>query len=147
MVRSGGRRIYPLTATTTVVRSCEAKTEAMNFKVNESAQKLRGGYYTPHDLAAYITRWALEKNPKTLLEPSCGDGVFVQALSDVGFSGSLSFTGFEILETEAAKARLRCQNQPRLKWSIQGEDFLGWAINKMLGRQPEFDARSEGCRV
>lgn len=108
--------------------------------VNESAQKLRGGYYTPLDLAAYITRWTLEKNPRTLLEPSCGDGVFVQALSEVGIPEDLSFTGFEILETEAAKARVRCQNQPRLNWSIQGEDFLGWAINKMLGRRPEFDA-------
>ena len=112
----------------------------MNFIVNESAQKLRGGYYTPLDLAAYITRWTLENKPKTLLEPSCGDGVFVQALLEVGFPKALSFTGFEILETEAAKARARCQNQPRLNWSIQGEDFLGWAINKMLGRQPEYEA-------
>ena len=87
----------------------------MNFMVNESAQKLRGGYYTPIDLAAYITRWTQEKNPKTLLEPSCGDGIFVQALSEVGFSGTLSFTGFEILETEAAKARERCENKSRLK--------------------------------
>lgn len=112
----------------------------MNFIVNESAQKLRGGYYTPLDLAAYITRWTLENNPKTVLEPSCGDGVFVQALSEVGFPKGLSFKGFEVLETEAAKARGRCQNQPLLNWSIQGEDFLGWAINKMLGRRPEFDA-------
>jgi adenine-specific DNA methylase len=112
----------------------------MNFIVNESAQKLRGGYYTPLDLAAYITRWTLENDPKTLLEPSCGDGAFVQALSEVGFSKSLSFTGFEILETEAAKARARCRNQPRLNWSIQGEDFLGWAISKMSSRRPEFDA-------
>jgi adenine-specific DNA-methyltransferase len=112
----------------------------MNFIENESAQKLRGGYYTPLDLAAYITRWTLEKKPKTLLEPSCGDGIFVQALSEVGFSGNLSFTGFEILKTEAAKARNRCRGERRLNWSIQGEDFLGWAINKMLAGQPEFDA-------
>ncbi len=112
----------------------------MNFMVNESAQKLRGGYYTPLDLAAYITRWTLEKNPHTLLEPSCGDGIFVQALSEIGVPETLSFTGFEILETEAAKARDRCRNQPLLNWSIQGEDFLGWAINRMLGRHPEFDA-------
>ena len=111
----------------------------MNFMVNESAQKLRGGYYTPLDLATYIMRWTLEKNPHSLLEPSCGDGVFVQALSDVGIPADLSFTGFEILETEAAKSRDRCQNQPLLNWSIRGEDFLGWAINKMLGRRPEFD--------
>lgn len=112
----------------------------MNFMVNESAQKLRGGYYTPLDLATYISRWTLEKNPHSLLEPSCGDGIFVQALSEVGIPANLSFTGFEILETEAAKARDRCKNQTQLNWSVQGEDFLGWAINKMLGRRPEFDA-------
>ena len=112
----------------------------MNFMVNESAQKLRGGYYTPLDLAVYITRWTLEKNPQTLLEPSCGDGIFVQALSEVGIPEDLSFTGFEILESEAAKARERCRKQSRPNWLIQGEDFLGWAINRMLGRRPEFDA-------
>lgn len=112
----------------------------MNFIENESEQKLRGGYYTPLDLAAYITRWALEKSPEALLEPSCGDGIFVQALSEVGFSAVLSFTGFEILKTEAAKTRDRCRSEPRLKWSIHGQDFLGWAINEMLTGQPKFDA-------
>lgn len=41
----------------------------MNFIVNETKQKLRGGYYTPLDLAAYITRWALEKRPKPYSSP------------------------------------------------------------------------------
>jgi adenine-specific DNA methylase len=112
----------------------------MNFIENESEQKLRGGYYTPLDLAAYITRWTLEKHPQTLLEPSCGDGIFVQALSEVGFSAPLSITGFEILQTEAAKARDRCRSEPRLNWSIHGQDFLGWAINEMLTSRPTFDA-------
>ncbi len=88
MVHTDGKRTHPVTSTTEHLRIFGAGA-AMNFVVNESAQKLRGGYYTPLDLAAYITRWTLEKNPKTLLEPSCGDGVFVQALSDVGFSGAL----------------------------------------------------------
>ena len=52
----------------------------MNFIANESAQKLRGGYYTPMDLATYICRWVFGKSPTTILEPSCGDGVFVDAL-------------------------------------------------------------------
>ncbi len=112
----------------------------MNFIVNETKQKLRGGYYTPLDLAAYITRWALEKRPEALLEPSCGDGIFVQALSEVGFSKALAFTGFEISKTEASKAQDRCRGVPRLSWSIYGEDFLEWAINEMLTRQPKFDA-------
>jgi adenine-specific DNA-methyltransferase len=111
-----------------------------NFKENESEQKLRGGYYTPLDLAAYITRWSLGNDPKTLLEPSCGDGIFVKALSEIGFPSAISFTGFEILKTEAAKARDRCRNLPGLNWSIHGEEFLGWAINQMVLGQPKFDA-------
>ncbi len=112
----------------------------MNFIGNESAQKLRGGYYTPLDLAVYIARWTLEKCPKTILEPSCGDGIFVQALSEAGFSQAISFTGFEILESEAAKTRDRCKSIPRLNSSIQGQDFLEWAINEMLTGQSQFDA-------
>ncbi len=112
----------------------------MNFIQNESEQKLRGGYYTPLDLAVYITRWTLEKRPTMLLEPSCGDGIFVQALAEVGFSSALSFTGFEILKKEAAKTRDRCRSQRRLNWSIHAQDFLGWAINHIEIGQPKFDA-------
>lgn len=39
----------------------------MNFKENESAQKLRGGYYTPYDLAHYLSSWVAETNPKEAL--------------------------------------------------------------------------------
>jgi adenine-specific DNA-methyltransferase len=112
----------------------------MNFIENESAQKLRGGYYTPLDLATYITRWTLEKNPRNLLEPSCGDGVFIQALSEIGFSDGLSFTGFEILQEEAKKARGRCQSEPRLNSRIHTGDFLDWAINQMIDGKSKFEA-------
>ena len=62
----------------------------MNFKRNESAQKLRGGYYTPPDLASFISKWVAAKEPKTILEPSCGDGVFFQTLSAAELSESTS---------------------------------------------------------
>lgn len=112
----------------------------MNFIVNESKQKLRGGYYTPLDLAVYIMRWILQKRPKSLLEPSCGDGVFVQAISEVGYFSKLSLTGFEILEEEASKARNRCRCKQGLDGSIHAQDFLGWAINQMLVGDAKFDA-------
>lgn len=112
----------------------------MNFIENESEQKLRGGYYTPLDLAVFITKWALEKKPKHILEPSCGDGVFVEALSKVKFPSNLSFTGFEIFEEEASKARSRCKALPRLKSTIHVDDYLGWAIKQMVGRKHLFDA-------
>lgn len=112
----------------------------MNFIENESDQKLRGGYYTPLDLAAYITRWTLGKKPSRLLEPSCGDGVFIQALSEVGFPSGMSFTGFELLKEEAVKAHARCQNEPQLDSYIHAQDFLEWAISHMANGQPKFDA-------
>lgn len=112
----------------------------MNFIANESKQKLRGGYYTPLALAAYITRWIQEKKPKTILEPSCGDGVFAQALAEIGIPREVSFTGFEILKEEAAKAESRCRTIPRLSASIHAEDFLGWAINQIAAGHSKFDA-------
>jgi adenine-specific DNA-methyltransferase len=112
----------------------------MNFIENESDQKLRGGYYTPLDLATYITRWTLEKKPSSLLEPSCGDGIFIQALSELGFPSGLSITGFELLKEEAVKALARCQNEPQLDSCIHATDFLEWAINQMANGHQKFDA-------
>ena len=112
----------------------------MNFKENESEQKLRGGYYTPLDLAAYITRWIMKKRPHNVLEPSCGDGVFIQVLQDTCHSSLPSFTGFEIVEAEALKARTRCLRKPHMKANIHAEDFLAWAIKRMEIDTPQFDA-------
>lgn len=112
----------------------------MNFIENESAQKLRGGYYTPIDLAAYIARWALAKHPKSLLEPSCGDGIFIQALAETGLKYKLSLTGFEIIDEEVAKAKARCKTIPYLKSAIYAQDFLGWAINQIVVAQPIFES-------
>ena len=64
----------------------------MNFVENESAQKLRGGYYTPEDLATFIARWISKSAPRHVLEPSCGDGVFVKAFHNVGYTKKLNFT-------------------------------------------------------
>lgn len=112
----------------------------MNFIENESKQKLRGGYYTPLDLATYITKWVQEKRPKSILEPSCGDGVFAQALGLVGFRSDLTLTGFEVIKEEAAKAEIRCHAVPHLSSSINAEDFLGWAINQIALGKSTFDA-------
>lgn len=49
----------------------------MNFKEAESSQKLSGSYYTPYWLAKYIMHWVLNEGATNILEPSCGDGVFL----------------------------------------------------------------------
>lgn len=55
----------------------------MNFIENESPTKLRGGYYTDTNLAQFLTKWVFEIKPRRVLEPSCGDGVFFEAMGKV----------------------------------------------------------------
>lgn len=112
----------------------------MNFIINESEQKLRGGYYTPLDLAAYIARWTLAQKPQHVLEPSCGDGIFIQAIAELGRHDGLAFTGFELLPEEAEKARKRAKSNLHLKTTINGEDFLQWALLQMARGKKPFDA-------
>ena len=49
----------------------------MQLKKNSSQQKLRGAYYTPLQLADAIVEIFASQNISTILEPSCGDGVFI----------------------------------------------------------------------
>lgn len=112
----------------------------MNFIINESEQKLRGGYYTPLDLAVYIARWTLAKKPLHVLEPSCGDGIFIQAITELGRQEGLAFTGFELLAEEATKARSRAKSSQGMKTTIHGEDFLQWALLQMASGKKPFDA-------
>lgn len=112
----------------------------MNFMINESEQKLRGGYYTPLDLAVYIVRWTLAQKSQQVLEPSCGDGIFIQAIAELGRQEDITFTGFELLAEEAAKARNRAKSNQSLKSKINGEDFLQWALLQMVSGKTPFDA-------
>ena len=52
----------------------------MKLKNTMTNQKLRGGYYTPVEISDFLTNWALETEGKSVLEPSCGDGVFITSL-------------------------------------------------------------------
>lgn len=83
----------------------------MNFIANESAQKLRGGFYTDHDIASFLARWVLEKKPKSVLEPSCGDGAFLEAIADEKCGSLRKLFGCEMECDEAAKAAETLQVQ------------------------------------
>ena len=111
----------------------------MNFIVNESAQKLRGGYYTPVDLATFLARWVSERNPTSLLEPSCGDGAFFRALGAVRGFKKTKITAFELNANEARKAG-RVARELNLSANVKAEDFLGWALTQMVDEGVRFDA-------
>lgn len=83
----------------------------MKLKIDSTEQKLRGGYYTPKRIADFIVRWALPKksleNPLTILEPSCGDGVFLESLIDEAKDVRYACTAIELMENEANVAKER----------------------------------------
>ena len=110
----------------------------MNFKENESVQKLRGGYYTPDDLAQFIARWVAITTPKRILEPSCGDGRFFRPLAASTGVGA-AITAFELDAAEAAKAQSQA-TELRLKASVRPADFLGWAVDQLHNNGERFDA-------
>lgn len=112
----------------------------MNFIANETAQKLRGGYYTPPDLAVFLARWVAEIAPKRILEPSAGDGEFFRALGASGAASGSNLTAFEIDPKEARKARVCAEAQGFRSIDVHADDFLEWADGLFGERLATFDA-------
>ncbi|KKP31780.1 MAG: Modification methyltransferase [Candidatus Woesebacteria bacterium GW2011_GWC2_31_9] len=83
-------------------------------------EKLRGGFYTPSQIAKFILKWAVNGNENyDVLEPSCGDGVFLEQIKKNNFEYK-SITAIEIEEDEAEKAsKLYLE-----KTKVLNEDFL-----------------------
>ena len=53
----------------------------MKLIKHATAEKLRGGFYTPEPIAAFILKWGMNNsNSYDILEPSCGDGMFLRQL-------------------------------------------------------------------
>jgi adenine-specific DNA-methyltransferase len=111
----------------------------MNFKINESKQKLRGGYYTPHHIALFMSRWVAEIQPNHVLEPSCGDGVFLRALRDSGLSRRASVFACELEPEEASKATGVADELDMGNVNVHAGDFLAWALQALRDGQT-FDA-------
>jgi len=45
------------------------------------AVKARGAFYTPPELTTFLARWAIRDKDDRALEPSCGDGAFLAAMT------------------------------------------------------------------
>ncbi|MCI0486315.1 MAG: N-6 DNA methylase [Blastocatellia bacterium] len=111
----------------------------MNFIENESPTKLRGGYYTDPDIAHFLARWVFELEPQKILEPSCGDGVFISAVNSICNRDGCFLLGIEKDPDEAYKASQRAQAMERVKAEILSQDFLNWGLLN-IGRPLNFDA-------
>jgi len=108
-----------------------------NFQTNKKeadGRKLRGGYYTPTDLARFLVSWGLTKHAEHILEPSCGDGNFILTLLrhlEHAPGSSATITAIELIPHELTNAKTRAerfgQNGTKIEWHNQ--DFFaayGW---------------------
>jgi adenine-specific DNA-methyltransferase len=96
------------------------------MKQSEGYNKLRGGYYTPELLARFISEWAISGKKQSILEPSCGDGIFLKAIqaryAELKYSKTTlqrQVLGIELDPVEADKAR-------KYKTSVINEDFFSY---------------------
>lgn len=85
---------------------------------NISSNKLRGAFYTPDALAVFILKWGVTKQDLDILEPSCGDGVFLKLLKEKKYKYN-SITAIELENIELEKA----QNYKLNKASYINDDF------------------------
>jgi adenine-specific DNA-methyltransferase len=92
----------------------------MRFIQDASEEKLRGGFYTPENVASFILKWAVNGNKNyDVLEPSCGDGVFLEQIKKNNFDCK-TVTAIELDSIEANKARkIRLRN-----CNVLTKDFL-----------------------
>lgn len=89
-------------------------------KAAASADKVRGGYYTPAPVARFLAAWVRAAGPK-IVEPSCGDGAILRELARL----SDRVHGVELIADEAAKSR-------RLA-PVDAGDLFGWLAHTEAG--------------
>ena len=98
-----------------------------------SADKLRGGFYSPESLVRVcfdrVESLLSGAGPLRMLEPSAGDGAFLQGLSSHRLAKRVKWTtAVEIIDTEAAvcEAHLAGTNTPG---EVINDSVLAWALD------------------
>ena len=95
----------------------------MKLKKDSSEQKLRGAYYTPLQLSDAMVKICMSENVHSVLEPSCGDGVFLDSLAHLGMLHSVKeVVAVEIEPDEVVKVKKRYKDFDNV--SVIAEDFL-----------------------
>jgi len=108
--------------------------------LDQDADKLRGGYYTSEPIAAWLCEWAIRTAKERILEPSCGNGVFLNAIAgrlhELGAGNSTiaaHVVGVEMDSTEAdlSRSRLMASIGSRACKVVETADFFQWwQVNK-----------------
>jgi len=100
----------------------------MKLKKDSSDKKLRGAYYTPKLLADAIVNLFTTENFNSILEPSCGDGVFIDSLAHAGLLNDTCIVdAVEIDSDESEKVKDRYHDNENVH--VISEDFLNFYNN------------------
>lgn len=96
-----------------------------------SYRKDYGQYFTPSLIAHIMVKWVMKDNPKTILDPAFGLGVFYDELLKNSGNRDVFFTGYEIDEHilnytnhNATRSNLKVINQDYLEADIQIYDGI-----------------------
>ncbi len=95
----------------------------MRLKKDNSEQKLNGAYYTPEYLAKKIVELFNLDDIDSVLEPSCGDGVFINAIKSIpGFDFNGFIDAIEINPEETCSLVTKFKNDEKI--NIYTDDFF-----------------------
>ena len=108
----------------------------MKLQKSMTSQKLRGGYYTPKVIREFLVDWALDSDGKTVLEPSCGDGRFLETILERKPKKIKAIVGLELDPLEARKAQTLIKKFENIS-RIINEDFFKYSLKTM--KQRKFD--------
>ncbi|MCC0563797.1 N-6 DNA methylase [Brevibacillus borstelensis] len=119
------------------------------MKVEPTYQKLRGGYYTPKPISDFIAKWAIQSKESIVLEPSCGDGNFLESLVSVyhelglksgsEIASNIKGIEYDIEESQKSLHRLKNLGIPQNNNSVLNGDFFSYC-KKFLAEGLFFDA-------
>ncbi|MFW0788703.1 N-6 DNA methylase [Gordonia sp. CPCC 205333] len=85
-------------------------------------RKARGAFYTPPGVARFIVEWAIRSAQDAVLEPSCGEAVFLHQCAAVdGFAGALK--GIE-LHRDSAQHAERELRAAGVAATVEAADFF-----------------------
>ena len=109
------------------------------MKPIEGYNKLRGGYYTPDKISEFISEWAIRTPSDSVLEPSCGDGSFLSAItkrfSDFGATAEQIKKNVIGVELDSAEAEKSAQYGT----TVVCKDFFTY-YRENIEEQAQFDA-------
>lgn len=95
----------------------------MKLKKDSTEQKLRGAYYTPLKLANAMVDLFATENITKILEPSCGDGVFLDSMKEKKLLSKVSeCTAIELDTIEADKVRAKYKAFDNI--TVENQDFF-----------------------